>query len=135
VGAAGAKIYTFDAGTGIQLSVWSSGTEIESQLGYVGSDDSLYNEGEDVGVSGQPGKRRKLSPAPSTQDQVTRDHPESGGNFEIGKKQNAGISWSMIPILTVSPTGEHIIAVTAEDKCIRVFEINHNGRLSQLSER
>ena len=135
VGAAGAKLYIFDAGTGIQLSTWSFGNETEPPQSSVGARSFLHIEDKDAEGSGPPGKRRKLSPAPSVEDQDTRESLESEGNFAIGKNQAIGMSWSTISILAISPTGEHIVAMTAADKCIRVFEADGNGRLSQLSER
>src|SRR5262245_48204768 len=84
VGAAGAKLYTFDAGTGIQLSVWPSGNETVSHLSSAGPRDSLHI-GEDTGASGPPGKRRKLSPISLAEDEHTKESPESGGNSAIGK--------------------------------------------------
>lgn len=37
--------------------------------------------------------------------------------------------------LTLSHNGQYLVGVTGEDKCIRVFEIDSNGKLLQLSER
>ncbi|KAH7399259.1 tRNA methyltransferase-like protein [Pyrenochaeta sp. MPI-SDFR-AT-0127] len=37
--------------------------------------------------------------------------------------------------LTLSNDGNYLIGVTGEDKCIRVFQIDSQGRLEQLSER
>lgn len=44
-------------------------------------------------------------------------------------------TWSTIPILKVSPDGKHVVAVTAEDKGIRVLQLNEDGTLRQLSSR
>jgi tRNA (guanine-N(7)-)-methyltransferase subunit TRM82 len=43
--------------------------------------------------------------------------------------------WSTIPILKVSSDGKHVVAVTAEDKGIRVLQLNEDGTLRQLSSR
>jgi tRNA (guanine-N(7)-)-methyltransferase subunit TRM82 len=37
--------------------------------------------------------------------------------------------------LIVTSDGRHIVAVTGEDKCIRVFDTNFENQLRQLSER
>ncbi|KAJ5601068.1 tRNA methyltransferase [Penicillium lagena] len=44
-------------------------------------------------------------------------------------------TWSTIPILKVSPDGKHVVAVTAEDKSIRVLQLDDDGTLQQLSSR
>ncbi|KAF1999494.1 tRNA methyltransferas-like protein [Amniculicola lignicola CBS 123094] len=58
---------------------------------------------------GPPGKRVKLSPPA---DQIM--------NFSC---------------LTLSNGKEHIVAITAEDKCIRVFRLDSENQLQQLSQR
>ncbi|KAF2025810.1 guanine-N(7)--methyltransferase subunit TRM82 [Setomelanomma holmii] len=57
-----------------------------------------------------PGKRIKLSPAPT----------ERGPNFSS---------------IILSSNGEYLIGVTGEDKCIRVFQVDKEGQFQQLSER
>lgn len=44
-------------------------------------------------------------------------------------------SSSFIIKLTISPDQKYAVAVTAEDKCIRVFEITEAGKLIELSQR
>ncbi|KAF2751011.1 guanine-N(7)--methyltransferase subunit TRM82 [Sporormia fimetaria CBS 119925] len=58
---------------------------------------------------GPPGKRVKLS-----------DPVENTSNFSC---------------LTITNDKKHLVAVTAEDKCIRVFSIDSECRIKQLSER
>ncbi|KAJ4345790.1 tRNA (guanine-N(7)-)-methyltransferase non-catalytic subunit trm82 [Didymosphaeria variabile] len=58
---------------------------------------------------GPPGKRVKLTP-------VTEPKPN-------------------ISHLKTTQDGQHLVAVTAEDKCIRVFQIDDQCRLEQLSQR
>jgi tRNA (guanine-N(7)-)-methyltransferase subunit TRM82 len=58
---------------------------------------------------GPPGKRVKLSPS-----------KEQKPNFST---------------LILSRNGQYLVAVTGEDKCVRVFETDSHGRLHQLSER
>jgi tRNA (guanine-N(7)-)-methyltransferase subunit TRM82 len=56
-----------------------------------------------------PGKRIKLSPP-----------KEQKSNFAN---------------LVLSSDGQYLVGVTGEDKCIRVFQIDAQSRLHQLSER
>jgi tRNA (guanine-N(7)-)-methyltransferase subunit TRM82 len=37
--------------------------------------------------------------------------------------------------LVLSSNGQHLVGVTGEDKCLRVFRIDSQSRLHQLSER
>ena len=37
--------------------------------------------------------------------------------------------------LVLSSDGQYLVGVTGEDKCIRVFQIDSQSRLTQLSER
>jgi hypothetical protein len=58
---------------------------------------------------GPPGKRIKLSPP-----------KEQKSNFSC---------------LVLSNDAQYLVAVTGEDKCVRVFQIDSQSRLQQLSER
>lgn len=91
-----------------------------------------------------PTKRRKLSPS-QQQEEERQDSRESSISIEFVSERAKGqrrkrkkIVNSALPnvsqvICTVD--GRHIIAVTAEDKCIRVLELDVLGRLNLLSER
>jgi tRNA (guanine-N(7)-)-methyltransferase subunit TRM82 len=59
-----------------------------------------------------PGKRIKLSPPVQPQEQKF--------NFSS---------------LVLSKDGNYLVGVTGEDKCIRVFQIDAQSRLTPLSER
>lgn len=37
--------------------------------------------------------------------------------------------------MVVTASQNHLVIVTAEDKCLRVFEISPEGKLEQLSQR
>ena len=85
--------------------------------------------------SKRPPKRQRLSPA----------REESGSSSaEIvvaGESDNGETTSSQEPLnppiikLASTSAGQHVIAVTGEDKCIRVFDLAVNGTLAQLSER
>lgn len=119
---AGPRIYIFDAATGSELSSWPKNADIATPVIARPS----------KGDSEPPEKRRKLSASSSA---------ESSAKLETDKTTEAAISkfsgpqLTSVPILVVTKTGNHIVAVTAEDKFLRVFEVAKNGSLSQLSER
>jgi tRNA (guanine-N(7)-)-methyltransferase subunit TRM82 len=113
VASAGSKIYTYAAETGKQLAIWpEAANAADSTVVSV----APSSEGDEPSA-----KKRKVSPV-----------PEQTAKGDQSKSSNA---WSTIPILAVSSDGNHIVAVTGEDKCLRVFEIEEGGNLKQLSER
>lgn len=118
--AAGPRLYTFDTETGAQSSVWPSTAVVSPHTTSEQSPSSAIGRKTEIDVA-PPEKKRRLSP------ENVKD--------TIGETQPPQYPWSTIPILVASSTGEHVVAVTAEDKCIRVLEISIDGSLSQLSER
>ncbi|OAX82376.1 hypothetical protein ACJ72_03277 [Emergomyces africanus] len=131
VGAAGPRLYVYDGRTGNPLSVWP----LDKELGADGAQaqaktaDSSHSQGDAEG-SEPPEKRRKLSPAtpqeiPSVEGIQAHESKANGSD----KTQDSKLAWSTIPIVTASKSGEHIVAVTAEDKCIRVFTVNSSGTI------
>ncbi|KAF7128211.1 hypothetical protein CNMCM5793_002753 [Aspergillus hiratsukae] len=113
VASAGPKIYTYAAETGRQLAIWPEAANAADST-VVGVAPS--SEGDEPSA-----KKRKVSPAP---EQTAR-----------GPQSETSTAWSTIPILAVSSDGNYVVAVTGEDKCLRVFEIEESGNLKQLSER
>ncbi|KAL3454815.1 hypothetical protein BJX65DRAFT_261462 [Aspergillus insuetus] len=112
VASSGAKLYTYSADSGQRLSVWPKD----------GADTSTANDtGSNPENEGPPEKKRKVDP----EEKKATAAPE--------KKKPA--AWSHIPILTSTPDGKYVVALTAEDKCIRVFQIEVDGTLLELSSR
>jgi tRNA (guanine-N(7)-)-methyltransferase subunit TRM82 len=110
---AGSKIYTYAAETGKQLAIWpEAANTADSTVVSV----APSSEGDEPSA-----KKRKVSPAP--------EQTAKRGQSETST------AWSTIPILAVSSDGNFVVAVTGEDKCLRVFEIEESGSLKQLSER
>jgi tRNA (guanine-N(7)-)-methyltransferase subunit TRM82 len=88
-----------------------------------------------------PSKRRKLSPSPGDKGE---DSPESSASIEFvserakGQRRKKKIVTSALPKVShivATLDGRHVIAVTAQDKCIRVFSLNSSGCLKLASER
>jgi tRNA (guanine-N(7)-)-methyltransferase subunit TRM82 len=86
-------------------------------------------------------KRRKLSPS---QEDKEEESPGSSVSIEFvserakGQRRKKKIVDSALPNVShvvATLDGRHVIVVTAEDKCIRVFSINSSGRLKLSSER
>ncbi|OJD18919.1 hypothetical protein AJ78_01105 [Emergomyces pasteurianus Ep9510] len=125
VGAAGPRLYMFDGRTGNQLSFWPLNKEPGVNATHEKIADS-HNQGDAEG-SAPPEKRRKLCPT-TPQEVPSVEGTQANGS---DKTQDSKLAWSTIPIVTASKSGKFIVAVTAEDKCLRVFAVNSSGVLSQ----
>lgn len=108
VASAGPNIYTFSTTDGHKISTWPEDKSSASNEAETNEDSAERSEG-------PPEKRRKISPTSAE-----------------NKPTNA---WQSVPILVVSPSGRHVVAVTAEDKHVRVFEISTGGVLTESSDR
>lgn len=115
--------------TGLQdLLLASSGTKIYSYAAESGQRLATWP----VNVDGQepPEKKRKVSNA---EEQPEKEDSKDTG--EESKKSTVSIAWSNIPLLVASSNGKYLVALTSEDKCVRVFVVNEDGSLEQLSAR
>ncbi|KAG2416959.1 hypothetical protein HFD88_008176 [Aspergillus terreus] len=118
VTSAGAKLYSYAAETGERLASWPQGVD---------ADRTEAAEAEvSPGSQGPPEKRRKVS-----QSSAQAVESSKSTTNDSAKK----LAWSNIPIVVISSNGEYVVAVTSEDKCIRVFQLSPDGRFKQLSER
>ena len=139
VGASGSYIHTFNAQNGRYLSTWPS-------LGNIKRTRSISpNFGIELGVphlksspeddSERPSKRQKLYPirdesGSSSAEIVLAGDCDSGESSSWQQPLNS-------PIIKLAATfaGQYVVAVTGEDKCIRVFHLAADGTLTQFSER
>lgn len=116
VASAGRNIYTYAVDNGKCLDVWPK--NVQSSAEHAADEQA------------PPEKKIKLSPGPDGLNE------EPKGKYS--SKKNAGKQspeWSNIPILLTSFDGKHVIALTAEDKTIRVFSLSQEGKLEELSSR
>ncbi|KAA8643506.1 hypothetical protein EYZ11_006602 [Aspergillus tanneri] len=111
VASAGSKLYSYAAETGQRLASWPQDVDHNDAAAPTAMDVEPSVDGQ-----GPPEKKRKVS--------------MDGGS---GKPTSA--SWSSIPLLVTSTNGRYVVAMTVEDKCIRVFRLGEDGSLEQLSER
>lgn len=112
VASAGAKLFSYAAGSGQRLSVWPQDGVDNPNADSAGSNPE---------IEGPPEKKRKVDPS-----------AEHKAGVESTKKPAA---WTNIPIVTSTSNGEYLVALTGEDKCVRVFQIEEDGSFLQLSER
>ncbi|KAL4877146.1 hypothetical protein BJY04DRAFT_199027 [Aspergillus karnatakaensis] len=111
VASVGSKLFCYDSESGQRLSVWPQD----------GADAPNANDESNPEVEGPPGKKRKVDPSSEQK------------NTTPALKQTT--AWTNIPILTATPDGEYLVALTAEDKSIRVFQIEENSSFLELSAR
>lgn len=142
IAARGSSIDSFSLEDGSLLSTWKcpstqevrSGRhapEVTTKLVAQNSESSVEIT---IDASSPPAKKRKLSASDPT------PVPK-----EVKKKQNnrsdavaSGLEAPAVTALTAAKGGRHVIAVTGEDKSIRVFENSKEdgvNRLKQLSQR
>ncbi|KAJ6144225.1 hypothetical protein N7470_008120 [Penicillium chermesinum] len=82
--------------------------------------------------NGPPEKRRKLSDDANVDTQV--DQEEKAQKKQSGSTDDK-LQWSEIPIVTITSDGQYVVAVTLEDKTLRVFELSHGGKLQESKPR
>ncbi|KAI9931622.1 WD repeat-containing protein 4 [Aspergillus wentii] len=124
VATAGPKIYSFAAESGQRLAVWPQDVEPSKE-------DSSKDIGTEASPEDQTPPEKKIKVTPST-DQTAGEDPKSTSQESKKPKTPA---WSSIPLLIASSDGKHVVALTSEDKCLRVFAVGEDGSLQQLSER
>lgn len=138
VAASGPYIHIFHAEKGSHLSSWPKSR--------INSRSSIDDTNDNVGVHKNAvpqidsdvleplQKRQKLSSA--------RENSSSSAEIVVddsyrGEPQpdTSQASKPAVIKLAATSTGQHVIAVTGEDKCIRVFELSIDGVMNQVSER
>ena len=117
VASAASNIYTYSAETGHRLSIWPRdlGHSKNGESPSTADVDSIPKD------QGPPEKKRKIS------------EPGDGVKEFKGSAQPAYCA--NVPLLALTSNGHHLVAVTAEDKCIRVLRIKEDGLLQHLSAR
>jgi len=160
VAARGSNIDLFSLNDGSFLSTWQcSSTQgpLKGKQSAQGASPKLENQDSKsssvdivVDASPPPAKRRKLSEE-ENQDKTSAEDPKAdnqGGkrkNNKKEKKQNnrldsvaSGLEAPAVIAFTVTSDAQHVIAITGEDKSVRVFSLTSQDgitHLEQLSQR
>ncbi|KAJ5712876.1 tRNA (guanine-N(7)-)-methyltransferase non-catalytic subunit trm82 [Penicillium malachiteum] len=114
IATAGRYLYAYNATNGQRLDAWPQdvGSVTESTSSTVQTADA----------HAPPEKRRKLSSDSEVQEQKQTSNKKAP-------------IWTVIPLVVTSSDGKYVIALTGEDKAIRVFELNIDGKFKELSSR
>ena len=139
VGASGSRIHTFSAQNGRYLSTWPS-VEKSAQIQSIGrkseTDSKMSNlKGFPQDEVEPPTKRQKLSLVKNESSSSSAEIVVSG---ESDNDESSSLQQPLNPPvirLTGTSNGQQVVAVTGEDKCIRVFDLAADGTLTQFSER
>lgn len=115
IASAGSKVYSYAAATGQRLDIWPQNVNPGAGA-------------ESSGSQAPPEKKRKVV---SSENASTDDSKRT----VEGNRDQKSSTWSTIPILTVSSSGTYAVALTAEDKTIRVLKVEGDGTLHQLCAR
>ncbi|EKD17319.1 WD repeat domain-containing protein [Drepanopeziza brunnea f. sp. 'multigermtubi' MB_m1] len=154
VAARGSSIDIFNLQTGSLLSVWKcpasqetkneNGNSKELPITTETSEPMPLKE-EINEESGPPAKKRKLSDEPEPNEDPDKKSEQKSGKNEKKAKPNSrsaavssGLEAPAVIALAATKDGRHVIAVTGEDKSIRVFESTDEGgvqKLNQISQR
>ena len=125
--ASGCSILSFDVDSGSLLSTWPSPRPSEAIL--IDNHDSEETESE------RQAKRRKVA---LSRDVSNSDSAEIVVENKFDTTSNPttdGVPSSNVVKIVSSADSKYIVAVTAEDKSIRVFELLDTGNLLQISVR
>ena len=129
--ASGSSIHTFSAQNGRYLSTWPSKTQ---SIDRKSETDSYLKNSPQEEVE-RPTKRQKVALVKDESSTSSAEIVVAGDsdNNELSSLQQP----SNPPVIRLAATsnGQKVIAVTGEDKCIRVFDLAADGSLTQLSER
>ncbi len=147
VAARGSSVDSFTLPEGSFLSTWSSSTlqEEANEKSEAKPTPILQNsESSSVNVTldaAPPIKKRRLSKVSGEEEKVDEKEPAKEGKKKKNNRSDAVVSGLEAPAiiaLAVTKDGKHVVAVTGEDKSIRVLEsVSDDGKqsLKQLSLR
>ena len=119
IAAAGPYLHIYDLHDGNLISSWPQALPSLAVL----EEDGL-----------PPQKRVKLSPLETEslhEPIISITEPSAKKNGRV-KETSAAASFNR---LAITKTGQHVVAITDEDKCVRVFLLDESGRLGLLNER
>ena len=124
------RIFVFSMSSGNLISTWQS--SLKSAAASLRAENFLS---EDHGPAERPAKRlKKCSPKEGSDTSSTEIVTEDAQTKPVKSSRPQTGNANVIK-LTATSDGRHVVAVTDEDKCVRVLHLDPNGCLRQLSER
>ncbi|KAL8694880.1 MAG: hypothetical protein Q9218_000544 [Villophora microphyllina] len=130
LGATKSRILSFSLHDGRLLSIW------QSNLSQIGNDqisgDPLRVQ---TGAEERPAKRQRKASPDDASESSSAEIVTEDGKPRPSKSTKARVLNANVIDVAATSDGHYIIAVTDEDKCLRVLQLNANGALQQLSKR
>ena len=130
--ASGPFIYSFGVQDGLLLSVWPT-HDLDGMP--VALDESRACAGE-LGVTDaeRAAKRRRVSLSREVSSSTSAEIVVENSQLTKSSRE-LQVSNSEVNKMICTSSGEYVVAVTGEDKSIRVFELQMDGSLMQSTER
>ena len=130
--ASGPIIYTFNCQNGLLLSTWPS-EEFKGKPRDL-EERTASPENSDLGDAERSAKRRKTSLSREASSSASAEILVEAVN---GRQSDTAmeVSNSDVSKMICTSNGEYVVAVTGEDKAIRVLHLLSDGGLVQISER
>ena len=125
--ATGCHIFSFDAQDGSLLSTWPSLPKQSLEEARSRSFENWDSE--------HQAKRQKISFSQEASNSDSADIVVENKLDVVTNTKSGEPSTANIAKLVCTSDCRYVIAVTAEDKSVRVFDLTNDGNLAQLSER
>lgn len=132
--ACGDSIYSISASSGSCLSIWSL-TKSPSPVTLKFKDQEVNGAAQETIGPECPSKRSRLSGEDDISDSTSAEIVIESDSKKARKYKPRVPPVPAIFKLAVTSAGKHVVAITDEDKCIRVLEVLANGTLHEISER
>ncbi|KAL8734201.1 MAG: hypothetical protein Q9166_001687 [cf. Caloplaca sp. 2 TL-2023] len=127
--ASGSKIFLFSITSGDLISIW------QSQQIRPASSSVLEKSIEENDGTARPAKRRKnFSPNQGSDSSFAEIVTEDAQTRPV-KSSKPQVTDPNVIKLAATSDSRFVVAVTDEDKCVRVLQLDSNGQLQQLSAR
>ena len=121
VAAAGSYLRTFDVDKGVHLCTWPFNGKHESS---------------DVNRSKVALNQDEASPPPAKRVKLPLERSESSSaEIVVDEAEVSEAPNSPIVRLAATSNSHYVVAISGEDKCVRVFELSAGGILNLFSER
>ena len=148
--ARGSDLHTFNISNGSYISSWRHPTGNKADAKTKDTEKgneapvsaAALSQGSPEQEQGPPAKRVRLEDTPESTQEQSQENSKNGETKGNGKKSNrraeavsGPLEFPLIHYLTATTDGRHIVAVSAQDKTIWVFEHDLQGYIKQLSQR
>ena len=133
LGASGSSIFSFSALDGSFLSKWSSVAPKKSAI--IPHGEASVKETKEISNIDRGPKRRKYSTSADGSGSASPEIVVDSGEQKPSQASSGNDTAPFVLRIIGTSDGDHVVAITGEDKCVRVLKLQADGRLETLSER